>query len=153
MGNYRGNGQCVSTKGVGFVGTACKDYSKISFNEYSKTTAETAMTLAHEMGDNLSQWSTCSVNDFTGYYNSMKWGSTCMKDFDPKSNCFDICPGGACTLSSPDFCSNPSGFGGCNGRYKDYFDKFCKKSCGICGDGATKPATTGSGTSSTCSNA
>ena len=41
--NYRGNGQCVSTKGVGFVGTACKDYSKISFNEYSKTTAETAM--------------------------------------------------------------------------------------------------------------
>ena len=30
-------------------------------------------------GDKLSQWSTCSVNDFTGYYNSMKWGSTCMK--------------------------------------------------------------------------
>jgi hypothetical protein len=51
--NYRGNGQCVSTKGVGFVGTACKDYSKISFNEYSKTTAETAMTLAHEMGHNF----------------------------------------------------------------------------------------------------
>ena len=30
-------------------------------------------------GDKLSQWSKCSVNDFTGYYNSMKWGSTCMK--------------------------------------------------------------------------
>ena len=30
-------------------------------------------------GDKLNQWSTCSVNDFTGYYNSMKWGSTCMK--------------------------------------------------------------------------
>ena len=30
-------------------------------------------------GDKLNQWSTCSVNDFTGYYNSKKWGSTCLK--------------------------------------------------------------------------
>ena len=34
---------CWSTKGVAFVGGACKDYSKTSFTEYSKTTAETAM--------------------------------------------------------------------------------------------------------------
>ena len=34
---------CWSTKGVAYVGGACKDFSKTSMNEYSPTTAETAM--------------------------------------------------------------------------------------------------------------
>ena len=29
--------------------------------------------------DKPMRWSTCSVNDFTGYYNSKKWGTTCLK--------------------------------------------------------------------------
>ena len=34
-------------------------------------------------GDAPAKWSTCSVNDFTGYYNSQKWGSTCLKSEFP----------------------------------------------------------------------
>ena len=34
-------------------------------------------------GDYLAQWSDCSVSDFTGYYNSQKWGSTCLKSEFP----------------------------------------------------------------------
>jgi hypothetical protein len=30
-------------------------------------------------GDAPSAWSSCSVSDFTGYYNSQKWGETCLK--------------------------------------------------------------------------
>ena len=30
-------------------------------------------------GDKLEQWSSCSVSDFTGYYTSREWGTTCMK--------------------------------------------------------------------------
>ena len=30
-------------------------------------------------GDKLERWSSCSVSDFTGYYNSQNWGNTCMK--------------------------------------------------------------------------
>ena len=30
-------------------------------------------------GDAPSVWSDCSVADFTGYYNSQKWGETCLK--------------------------------------------------------------------------
>ena len=26
-----------------------------------------------------SKWSSCSVKDFNGYYNSKKWGDTCLK--------------------------------------------------------------------------
>ena len=29
--------------------------------------------------DKPMKWSSCSVNDFTGYYNSKKWGTTCLK--------------------------------------------------------------------------
>merc|ERR1712001_108616 len=92
-------------------------------------------------GDKLERWSSCSVSDFTGYYNSQNWGNTCMKDWDPKSNCADICPGSSCLVSDTQICSNKANYGGCNGRYKQYFDKYCKKTCGICGDGAS----TGSG--------
>ena len=34
-------------------------------------------------GDAPAKWSTCSVSDFTGYYNSQKWGSTCLKSEFP----------------------------------------------------------------------
>ena len=34
---------CWSTKGVAYVGGACTDYLKTSMNEYSLTTAETAL--------------------------------------------------------------------------------------------------------------
>ena len=30
-------------------------------------------------GDAPSAWSDCSIADFTGYYNSQKWGETCLK--------------------------------------------------------------------------
>ena len=30
-------------------------------------------------GDFPSKWSSCSVEDFIGYYNSKKWGNTCLK--------------------------------------------------------------------------
>ena len=30
-------------------------------------------------GDAPSKWSSCSVSDFTGYYNEEKWGNTCLK--------------------------------------------------------------------------
>ena len=29
--------------------------------------------------DVKAQWTSCSVSDFTGYYNSRDWGNTCMK--------------------------------------------------------------------------
>ena len=29
--------------------------------------------------DKPMQWSSCSVSDFTGYYNSKDWGNTCLK--------------------------------------------------------------------------
>ena len=30
-------------------------------------------------GDAPNKWSACSVADFTGYYNSKKWGDKCLK--------------------------------------------------------------------------
>ena len=30
-------------------------------------------------GDAPSKWSSCSVSDFTGYYNANNWGTTCLK--------------------------------------------------------------------------
>ena len=30
-------------------------------------------------GDAPVAWSDCSVSDFTGHYNSQKWGETCLK--------------------------------------------------------------------------
>ena len=87
----------------------------------------------------------------------MNW-SQYLLDWDPKSNCADACPGGECEVSDKQICgTSREALGGCNGRYKNYFDKYCKKTCGICGDGAsTGSGTSGgkdSGTSSTCSNA
>ena len=29
--------------------------------------------------DKPMKWSDCSVRDFTGYYNELKWGATCLK--------------------------------------------------------------------------
>ena len=29
--------------------------------------------------DKPMKWSDCSVRDFTGYYNELKWGQTCLK--------------------------------------------------------------------------
>ena len=87
----------------------------------------------------------------------MNW-SQFLLDWDPKSNCADACPGGECEVSDKQICgTSREALGGCNRRYKQYFDKYCKKTCGICGDGAsTGSGTSGgkdSGTSSTCSNA
>lgn len=107
------------TVGLAWVGGACNSYSQTSFNEWRKSAAETAMVVAHEMGHNFgmshdfddkhggdnsacngqgimsygdapSKWSTCSVSDFTGYYNSEKWGETCLKDLSwtkPTAQC------------------------------------------------------------------
>ena len=30
-------------------------------------------------GDAPEQWSSCSVSDFTGYYELKNWGTTCLK--------------------------------------------------------------------------
>jgi len=145
------------TVGLAWVGGACKEHKKTSFNEWRKTPAETAMVVAHEIGHNFgmshdfdekhggdngkcngqgimsygdapAKWSACSVSDFTGYYNSRKWGTTCLKSWAPY--CGDACPN--CGVTPNTICSDPSRFGGCNGRYKSLFDANCKKTCGLC---------------------
>jgi len=145
------------TVGLAWVGGACREHDKTSFNEWRKTPVETAMVVAHEMGHNFgmshdfdpkhggdnghcngqgimsygdapAKWSTCSVSDFTGYYNSQKWGSTCLKSWAPY--CGDACPN--CGVRPNTICDNPARFGGCTGRYKSLFDANCKKTCGLC---------------------
>jgi len=132
-----------------------------SFNEWSRTPSSSAATVAHEMGHNFGmshdfdakhggkgsacdgtgimsynsdkpmRWSTCSVNDFTGYYNSKKWGTTCLKNWQKYvAPCANKCPD--CGMQPPTFCDNPEWYGGCNGQYKAYFDEYCAKTCGAC---------------------
>jgi len=138
-----------------------------SFNEWRKTASATAATAAHEMGHNFGmshdfdakhggkggpcdgqgimsynndkpmQWSSCSVRDFTGYYNDYKWGETCLKDWDayvpPPPPCADQCPNSQqCTARPNTICSNPSRYGGCTGRYESIFRGNCDKTCGFC---------------------
>jgi len=145
------------TVGLAWVGGACNKFIKTSFNEYRNTPSESAMVVAHEMGHNFgmshdfdekhggdagacngqgimsygdapSKWSSCSVNDFTGYYNSQEWGSKCLASWD--AYCGDKCPN--CSMQPNTICSNPARFGGCNGRYKSLFDDNCKGTCGLC---------------------
>ena len=47
-------------------------------------------------------------------------------------------------MSDDQLCSTPANYGGCSGQFKDYFDKYCKKSCGICGDGVAADNTVAS---------
>jgi len=150
------------TVGLAWVGGACNDYIKTSMNEYRNTPGETASVVAHEMGHNFGMshdfddkhggkdnvkcdhkgimsygdapnaWSTCSITDFTQYYNSQEWGATCLKDWG--SYCADICPGGKCRTTPDDLCSKIDMMGGCNGRYKSFLQPACQKSCGLCPD-------------------
>lgn len=148
------------TVGLAYVGGACTERIKTSFNEWRNTPTGNAGVVAHEMGHNfgmshdfddkhggdnsvcngegimsygklVEKWSDCSVSDFTGYYNSNDWGNTCLASWD--AYCGDDCTtaGGSCPLSAG-ICANPSWYGGCNGNYKSYFDSYCKKTCGIC---------------------
>jgi hypothetical protein len=133
-------------------------WSGTSFNEYRNTPTATAEVVAHEMGHNFGmshdfdakhggqsgscngkgimsynndkpmRWSSCSVSDFTGYYNSKNWGNTCFKDWN--EYCGDKCPN--CSINPPTFCQNAANYGGCNGRFKSYFDEYCKGTCGLC---------------------
>jgi len=134
-----------------------------SFNEWSRTPTATAATAAHEMGHNFGmshdfdnkhggkggrcdgqgimsynsdkpmKWSDCSVSDFTGYYNDLKWGTTCLKNWKKYvAPCQDKCPN--CGITPKTFCDNPNKFGdgsangnGCNGVYKSYFKEYCQK--------------------------
>lgn len=147
------------TVGLAWVGGACKKRSETSFNEWRKTPVQTAMVVAHEMGHNFgmshdfdnkhggdnspcngqgimsygdapAKWSQCSVADFTEYFVSREWGSRCLKNW--KAFCGDECPGSSCGVSVDDICTNASRYGGCNGRYKGYFDTNCKKTCKLC---------------------
>merc|ERR1712018_384537 len=145
------------TVGLAYVGGACNKQWKTSFNEWRKTPSETAMVVAHEMGHNFgmshdfddkhggdngacngqgimsygdapSKWSSCSVSDFTGYFNSQQWGDKCLSSWD--AYCGDKCPN--CGVQPNTVCSNPASFGGCNGRYASLFKENCQKSCGFC---------------------
>ena len=77
------------------------------------------------------------VSDCRSFYPIILYSSVWVNKLDWNllgwaAYCGDACPGGACTLSVDDICQNPKPYGGCNGRYKDYFDQFCKKTCGLC---------------------
>ena len=108
--------------------------------------------------DKPMRWSTCSVNDFIGYYNRKKWGTTCLKSelfqlnisfycqisikidfllFDLildwrkyVAPCTDKCPD--CGTQPRNLCDNPDLYGGCKGQYKSIFDSSCAKTCGVC---------------------
>lgn len=145
------------TVGLAWVGGACNDYIKTSFNEWRATATENAMVVAHEMGHNFGMshdfdekhggdnsacngegimsygdapaaWSDCSVSDFTGYYESQGWGDKCLKDWD--AYCGDACPN--CNLNPNTICDDPGRFGGCTGQYQSYFESYCKATCGWC---------------------
>merc|ERR1719216_530151 len=152
------------TVGLAWVGGACNDYIKTSFNEYRNTPSETAMVAAHEMGHNFgmshdfddkhggdngacngqgimsygdfpSQWSSCSVADFTGYYNSRDWGNTCLKSWE--AYCSDSCPGSRCQINPDNICQMTEQLGVVNGDcsaspYSSYLLDSCKKTCGKC---------------------
>jgi len=140
-----------------------------SFNEWRNTASATAAVAAHEMGHNFGmshdfdakhggeggpcdgqgimsynndkpmQWSSCSVSDFTGYYNSKDWGNTCLKDWEayvpPPPPCVDKCPsynGVGCGVTPNTICDNPDWYGGCIGQYESIFRGNCDKTCGFC---------------------
>jgi len=85
-------------------------------------------------------WSTCSKEAITGWFAQLSKSQINCKGENP---CVDICKTGStgCTLSAM-ICDNPSSFGGCTGQYKSFFDKYCKKTCGICGGGSGETTTT-----------
>jgi len=164
--NWTGSG-CSFTTGLAYVGGACTDGIRNSMNEWSDSPASTGLTAAHEMGHNFgmshdfdakhggdngacngqgimsygdfpSQWSSCSVADFTGYYNSRDWGNTCLKSWE--AFCGDSCPGPKCQINPDNLCQmtgNNDGLGVVNGDcstspYSSYLFDFCKKTCGKC---------------------
>ena len=106
-------------------------------------------------GDYLAQWSDCSVSDFTGYYENQLWGEKCLASkcsdrliptvlptltcnttypifiyLGWDAYCGDECPN--CNLNPNTICENPDWYGGCNGRYKSYFEAYCAGTCGFC---------------------
>jgi len=85
-------------------------------------------------GDAPTVWSSCSVSDFTGYYNKERWGETSLASWDAYVKpCADKCPNGPdCTMTPNTICNNPRRFGGCKGQYSAYFKDSCKKTCGYC---------------------
>ena len=41
-------------------------------------------------GNAPAMWSSCSISDFTGYYNSQKWGETCLKGIRHAKNTLNV---------------------------------------------------------------
>ena len=52
-----------------------------------------------------------------------------VADWEPY--CGDKCPGVACNVQPPNICSMADRLG-CNGRFKELFEKGCQKTCGFC---------------------
>ena len=62
---------------------------------------------------------------------------------DYSTQCKDLCPGSGCTSYVQDLCTDKgcwswskfgyeNCYGGCNGKFKSYFDENCKKTCNLC---------------------
>ena len=58
----------------------------------------------------------------------------CKFRLDWNAYCGDDCPDGQCSFNPKTICVKPESFGGCNGRYKSHFERFCQKTCGFCTD-------------------
>merc|ERR1719471_1532229 len=87
--------------------------------------------------DSKTTWSQCSKEAITGWFAQL---SSVGMNCKGKNPCKDNCKTGGsnCPLSAF-ICDNPAPYGGCNGRFKNYFKEHCQKTCGICSDGGSSP--------------
>jgi len=99
-------------------------------------------------------WSQCSKEAIKGWFDQLSsvYGLNCKVN-----ECKDVCSSTSlfeCPIQSNDgekvfICDQPSQFGGCNGNYKEFFDDYCQKTCGLCQDFASTTLETTTTTTTT----